>query len=938
VNSAAFLHTQLPWNFITSFHEGVVVQKDGLLQRTFAYRAPDLDSSDAFSVNGVALRVNDFAKRLGSGWAFQMEAQRFFTRDYPRADFSYPSGSFHALAPYLADREREAAFHAAGRHFESSYYLTFIWKPPAENVRKLVQMFVQAGAPAGGPAKSVRENVAVFVSETNAVAAVLSNDILLAPLSNHETAAFLHSSVSMNRNPLRFPHTAVCLDRVLPDMELVNSMPMKLGDHFIPIVGVNDFPEETYPAILDGLNRARLEYRWVSRYICAGREEGKKEAQKKEKAHRGSRKSFFQVFAEATSGEETRALNHGAGVKEADSVQAGVEIDTGEAALGFYTSSVMVWDRDLSLARKKADLVKALVNSAGFTCKDETFNALEAWKAMMPGQVYANFRALPVMSYTFSHVAPLSSVWAGTRFNAHAGKITGVDLPHLVCSTAEGTPFFLNLNPEDSGHTAVWGPTGAGKSTLLNLLELQFFKYPDSQVIVFDKGRSCRLPCLASGGLFYEPAGENAAGVSFQPLRDLETDRDLIGAMDFIESLFAVSACPVSPSMRAAIRESLELLREKPLYSRTLTSFEHYVNYIDPQTKRPVFKERLGDYFWDGGKFGKIFDARSTEISLASRFLAFEMESLMNRGEGCVVPALVHLFYLVEKKCDGRLTLLVLDEAWLFLKNETFAEKIAEWLKVLRKKNVFVVFATQDVADVERSPLKTTIVQQCLTKIYLADPAAATPAMAEVYRAVGLTGAEISVVAGAAMKRDYFYTSPLGRRLFQLDLGPLALALIGSADHALLDRLLDGHGPGAALCRELLDHGRVNWRRYAGPDAPKDPPAPRPLPERERPDTPSSPAGAEKKPRTDAARLLDAARALPDRRGRGDGSGRAAAKIAKEFSVSPATVYQARALLRSDDGDLIDAVREGRLSLYAAFKKTREKAGADGPARETPIP
>ena len=929
--STAFLHTHLPWNFITSLHEGVVVQKDGILQRSFAYRAPDVDSSDAFSVNALALRVNDFAKRLGQGWAFQMEAQRFQTSEYPRADFYYPTGSFHALAPYLIDREREAAFRAAGRHFESSYYLTFTWRPPSEGVKQLARMFVRQDSPPDASAKSLRENAAFFVNETNAVAAVLSNNILLAPLGNEETAACLHSAVSLNRNPLRFPFTAICLDRILPDMELVNSIPMKLGDFFIPIVGVNDFPESTYPAILDGLNRARLEYRWSTRYICAGKEEGKKEAQKKEKAHRGSRKSFFQVFAESTTGEESRALNHGAGIKESDSIQAGIEIDTDEAALGFYTSSVMVWDKNLAAARKKAGLVKAVINSAGFTCKDENFNAFEAWKAMMPGQVYANFRALPVMSYTLSHAVPLSSVWAGTRANDHAGRITGVDLPHLVCSTAEGTPFFLNINPTDVGHTAVWGPTGAGKSTLLNLLETQFFKYPDSQVIVFDKGRSCRLPCLASGGLFFEPAGESAGAVSFQPLRDLETARDLADAIDFIESLFTVNGFPVTPPMRAAVKESLELLRDKHPRTRTLTSFEHYVNYLDPQTKKPVFKELLGDYFWDGGKFGKIFDAASSEISLASRFLAFEMEALMNRGEGCVVPALVYLFNLVEKKCDGRLTLLVLDEAWLFLKNELFAEKIAEWLKVLRKKNVFVVFATQDVADAERSPLKTTIVQQCLTKIYLADPGAATAVMADVYRAFGLTDTEIGLIAGATMKRDYFYTSPLGRRLFQLDLGPLTLSLIGGADHALLDRLLAENGPGAALCRELLESRRVNWRRYAGPDMPKEP----------RPDTPAAkpPSGAlpapppassrrETEAKTDAARLLDAVRSLPDRRGKGDGSGRAAEKIAGKFSVSHTVVYRARALLKSGDQDLIDAVRDGRISLYAAWKKAGGKTAA----------
>jgi type IV secretion system protein VirB4 len=581
--STGFLYTQLPWNFITSFHEGVAVQKDGLLQRTFAYRAPDTDSSDAFSVNGLALRVNGFAKRLGSGWAFQMEARRFYTSEYPGAAFDQPGG-FHAPAPYPVDREREAAFRAYGRHFDSSYYLTFVWRPPSENARKLARMFVQAG---GGdrPGAALRENIAFFAAETDA-AALLAGGMLLAPLNNAGTAAFLHSSVSMNRNPppQRFPRTAICLDRVLPDMELVTSIPMKLGDWFIPVVGVSDFPEETYPAILDSLNRARLEYRWVSRYICLGREDGAKEAQKKEKAHRGSQKTFLQTFSESVSGEPVHAVNHGAGAKEGDAVQAGVEIGTDEASLGFYTSSVMIWDKDLDAAKKKAEAVKNIVNSAGFTCKDETFNALEAWKAMMPGQVYANFRALPVMSYTLSHIVPLSSVWAGMRVNRHAGRVTGVDIPRLVCSTAEGTPFFLNINPSDVGHTAVWGPTGAGKSTLINLLELQFFKYPDSQVIVFDKGRSCRAPCLASGGLFYEPAGENAAAVSFQPLCCLESERDMADAMDFIESLFTVNNYPVTPPMRAAIKESLGLLREKPASARTLTSFKQYANCLDPES------------------------------------------------------------------------------------------------------------------------------------------------------------------------------------------------------------------------------------------------------------------------------------------------------------------------------------------------------------------
>jgi len=925
-DSVGFFYQQLPWNFITKFHEGVVVQKDGILQRTFAYRAPDIDSSGPDEISALAVRVNGFAKRLGSGWAFQLEAQRFQLQDYPRSEFD-------ALAPRLIDREREASFSAAGRHFDSCYYLTFIWKPPSEGAKKLASMFIQSGN--DGEGAGIKQNVEFFVNESDSAVSLLANDLLMEPLDDEETVLFLHSAVSFNKHPMYFPHTRIFLDRVLPDSELETSLTMRLGGNYIPIIGVNDFPDESYPAILDALNRARFEYRWVTRYICLDKEEGVKEARKKEKAHRGSRKTFLQTFAESTSGEPARALNHGAGVKEQDSITAGIEIETDEAALGYLTTCVMVWDPDLKTALKKADMVKTIINSRGFACKEEKFNALEAWKSMLPGQVYANYRALPVLTNTMSHVVPLSSVWAGLRGNEHAYRVTGVDTPHVICSTVEGTPFFLNLNVGDVGHSAVWGPTGAGKSTLLNLLEMQFFKYPGSLVVVFDKGRSCRQPCLAAGGLYYEPAAENAAGISFQPLRDLETERDIQDAMDFVESCIAVNEAAVTPLMRAAIKESLEQMREIPRRRRTLTSFLQYSNYQDPKTGRPVLKELLCDYFLDGGKYGKIFDADNSGLSLDTRFLAVEMEALMNRGANCVVPALVYLFNMVEKIFDGRLALLVLDEAWLFLKNEIFADKIAEWLKVLRKKNVYVIFATQDVGDVAKSPLKTTIIQQCLTKIYLADPSALTAGLMDVYREFGLADSEISLIAGAAMKRDYFYTSPVGRRLFQLDLGPLALALIGSPDHALLDGLASRYESGA-LCANILDAKNFSYRRYLDKGSPADPPPvarQKPLLKNTEPVKtiqgdgllPAAPAGQadmQNSPgssKSKTAEFMDAVASIPGRKGN-KGSGRAAAAVAELYKVSVSTVYQAKKVVENGPPELVDALRRGEMPVKTAYK------------------
>jgi len=61
----------------------------------------------------------------------------------------------------------------------------------------------------------------------------------------------------------------------------------------------------------------------------------------------------------------------------------------------------------------------------------------------------------------------------------------------------------------------------------------------------------------------------------------------------------------------------------------------------------------------------------------------------------------------------------VLDEAWALIDNPVFAPKIKDWLKVLRKLNTFVIFATQSVEDAAKSRISDTLIQQTATQIFL---------------------------------------------------------------------------------------------------------------------------------------------------------------------------------------------------------------------------
>jgi type IV secretion system protein TrbE len=162
-----------------------------------------------------------------------------------------------------------------------------------------------------------------------------------------------------------------------------------------------------------------------------------------------------------------------------------------------------------------------------------------------------------------------------------------------------------------------------------------------------------------------------------------------------------------------------------------------------------------------------------------------------------LAPALSYLFHRLEQRFTGEPSLLMLDESSFFFKIPVFAPKIQEWLKVLRKKNVAVVFATQSLSDITTSPIAAAVIESCLNKIYLANSEAGNSGTKPLYESFGLNATEISTIAGMTPKRQYYYKSPLGSRLFELGLGPIALAYCGAStpqDQQMVQQLLQKYG------------------------------------------------------------------------------------------------------------------------------------------------
>jgi type IV secretion system protein VirB4 len=802
-----------PWSYFAGRpDEGIVALKTGALMRCYSFVCPDLGSASSESINAVSFHFNEAVKRLDSSWTVQFEAQRILTREYPSCEWSSQAG-------YLIDRRRQRIFQDQKEHFYTRYFLTLTYRMSSDIYNRTSSLFYkkEGGEDGHYNIEEYRKELDKFRDETGGIMAHLDGKIYIEALDNKQCGSYLHSSVSSRFHDLLMPSSFTFIDHFITDDDLDIGTTLRLGETYIPVIAVRDFPNETYPAIFQSLNASKVPYRWSTRWVARSKAEAARDIEKYQKRFYGSRKSWGTAVAECLGNFESGREDPASIAFEEDTNTAKVELSSDSFSFGYYTSNIMVYDTDYEQAMEKARYIVGLVNSSGFTAKVETVNAYNAFLSMQPGNAYANVRRPVISSGNLSHIIPLSSVWTGGSFNSWMSERFACPAPLLVCSTATKTPFFLNLNVGDVGHSFIFGPSGAGKSTLLCLLESQFVKYKNANVIILDKDRTARSVTMAAGGIYLEPGSGDTA---FQPLADIDSDADLAWACEFIRLLLEMQGLKTDAVMGEAVNAALKQMRsEKRAERRTISTFQQYVNYTNPLTGNNDIRTAIQPYTING-EYGLIFDAEETKIAY-SRWMMIEMGRLMSSGAACVTPALMFIFHLIEKRytedsADAGPTLLVLDEAWVFLDNEFFSKKIEEWLVTLRKKHVFCVFATQEVSKVASSRLRTTFVSQCQTKIYLADPNAGSAVLADNYRFFGLEDNEIAALSMARMKRDYFYKSPLGCRMFELYLDDFQLALL-SPDHLILDELEAAYGKnsGKELALEILKRkGFASYREW----------------------------------------------------------------------------------------------------------------------------
>lgn len=391
----------------------------------------------------------------------------------------------------------------------------------------------------------------------------------------------------------------------------------------------------------------------------------------------------------------------------------------GRYAFGVHHLSVLCFAESKRELDKNCSTVSVELTNIGIVNVRETINMEACFWGQLPGNESWLIRRATINTLNLAGFASMHNFPQGKIAGNHWGDAVS------VFNTASGTPFFFNFHVRDVGHTMIIGPTGAGKTVLMNFLCAQAQKF-HPRMFFFDKDHGAEIFIRAIGGHYsiLDPSESS----SFNPLQLEETHENKAFLFEwFSNMILGNSMRELTPEESATIAQAVDGVYRLPKEQRILRNVAsffgtEFVGSIASQLAK----------WHSGGEKHKIFDNEEDKIDFSTgNVFGFEMGPIL-QDSTALAPTLNYLFHRIQSSLDGTPTIVVLDEAWALIDNPVFAPKIKDWLKVMRKLNAMVVFATQSVEDATKSSISDTLVQQTATQIFLPN-LRATPAYQRMF-------------------------------------------------------------------------------------------------------------------------------------------------------------------------------------------------------------
>jgi type IV secretion system protein VirB4 len=465
--------------------------------------------------------------------------------------------------------------------------------------------------------------------------------------------------------------------------------------------------------------------------------------------------------------------------------------------MGDHQASMLVYGSDLASLSDRLSRARAVLADSGLVVAREDLGLEAAFWAQFPGNFKYRVRPAAISSKNFAAFAPFHTHPPGKSSGNHWGAAIA------LLRTSSGSPFYFNFHVGDLGHTFICGPSGAGKTVVQNFMLAQLEKFGAQQVFI-DKDRGSEIFIRARHGTYL--AFKPGQPTGFAPFKALDySPANRLFLANLVRQLAAPSDRALTPLEARAIDDAVSALEPMPVGQRSILALRSLLGQRDAAG----LGARL-ERWCHGSALGWVLDNEQDALSLRTDLLGFDITQILDAPE-IRTPLLMYLFHRLQALVDGRRLVIDIDEFWKALGDEAFRGLAQDGLNTYRKQNALMIFGTLSPAEVVRSPIAHTILEQCATKIFLPNPQASR---ADYVDGFGLSEREYTLVRQdlAATQRRFLIKQGLNAVVAELDLSGLddALAVLSGRTEtiALLDRLRREHGDDPAHWMEPFHQAR----------------------------------------------------------------------------------------------------------------------------------
>ena len=690
-------------------------------------------------------------------------------------DMSAPSqpGFARDLAQAYGERLRELPM------MSNELYLTLVYRPNAtmlgrafQSTRRTRRDIAQAQADA---LRVMEEKTALVQRVLRTFEPDLLGNVDRKGRIHSELAEFLAYLVNGTWRPI--PFHAGPLYRTLPTSRLsfgADKLEIRNGDHqrYAAFVDIHEYADAVEPGVLNTLLYERSEFIETQSFSILPR----RDAMRALELQRDQLIASDDVV-ETQVAEMDVALN---------------ELGDGQFCMGEYHYSLVVFGNDVADAgRRAAQAIGAVGEVCSLQMRPVDLVADAAWFAQMPGNWQWRPREAKLSSRAFAALASGHNFPRGKRDGNPWGEALA------LLRTPSGQPFYLNLHksPDDEdsedrklpGNTLIIGSTGVGKTTMLMLLLAMSQKWtPAPRIVLFDLDRGSEIAIRALGGLYFTLEAGKPTGCN--PLQRDPTPARVQFWEQLVRTCLHTPVLPLLPSDERAIASAVRSVATLPRHLRRFSTVRQNL----PKSGENSLFERLGRWC-RGGALGWVFDeADDMLLNLThARVIGFDTTEFLDLPE-VRTPVMLYLLDVMDELVDGQRLIYVISEFWKALDNDIFSDFAKKKQKTIRKQNGLGIFDTQSPSDAIEHAIGRTLIEQSVTKIFLANP----DAMKQEYMGgFGLNDVEFDIVRSLGARGGYSFMVKQGHRstICELDLSGMqdfVTVLSATTDNvALLDTI-----------------------------------------------------------------------------------------------------------------------------------------------------